>query len=85
MEFTGSYVVNTVNFLSGNTLAMGSTSLVLGVISVVGLISFLHVVRDILRRDDMSREKKAGWVIAILVIPYIPLLLYYLKEYFDWI
>jgi hypothetical protein len=37
---------------------------------------FISVVADIFRRDDISGWKKAGWLVLIIVLPFIGILIY---------
>ena len=37
---------------------------------------FITVVADIFRRDDMTRWKKAAWLVLIIVLPFLGILIY---------
>ena len=37
---------------------------------------FISVVADIFRRDDMSGWAKAGWLLLIIVLPFLGILIY---------
>jgi uncharacterized membrane protein len=37
---------------------------------------FISVVADIFRRDDISGWKKAGWLVLIIILPFIGILIY---------
>ena len=50
--------------------------IVLGIIIVLFLILWARAVIDVFRRTDLSAAGKAAWAIAMLVIPFIGLLVY---------
>jgi uncharacterized membrane protein len=37
---------------------------------------FISVVADIFRRDDISGWKKAGWLVLIIILPFVGILIY---------
>ncbi|HEU4355876.1 MAG TPA: PLDc N-terminal domain-containing protein, partial [Actinomycetota bacterium] len=43
---------------------------------VLVLIMFVRVFADIFRRDDLSGPAKAGWVLLIVVLPFVGILTY---------
>jgi len=54
--------------------------IVLGIIVVLFLVLYVRAVVDVFRRHDLSTGGKAAWVIALLVLPFIGLLVYTLMR-----
>jgi hypothetical protein len=50
--------------------------IILGIIIVFFLVLYVRAVIDVFRRHDLSAGGRAAWVIALLVFPFIGLLVY---------
>jgi hypothetical protein len=44
------------------------------------LAMLFQVIRDLFRRDDLSGWGKAGWIVFILVLPWLALLVYVISQ-----
>jgi ABC-type multidrug transport system fused ATPase/permease subunit len=55
-------------------------SLIVLFFMITYFILFFHVLGDLTRRHDASGGKKALWIVALIVLPYLGVLAYYLTN-----
>ena len=50
--------------------------IIIAAVVVIFLVLWVRMVRDVIRRGDLSGAAKAAWAIIALVVPFAGLLLY---------